>query len=282
MNDHLGTVVIPVWNGHELLDRSILSALTSLDSRWQILVSDNNSSDETAEIIQKYLDNDAVKAIKSPVTLPVIAHWAFALSKVTSEFVCILAHDDEISTDLLASATPLLEGEPVADGHMQSIQNCLPDGTLYTVTNGTDCARVTGKSGFQRWPYFQRAFPPVNCIYGIWQTTTISSAFISATQELDLENPMSDRALASKLLASTTIQTLACGSTIKHITSSSIRAPSLREELVAYRQIVRLTNRHSSYMTWIRDQISGNFFFLCASVFAFSAAVTRPFRAPEQ
>ena len=282
MNDHLGTVVIPVRNGQDLLERSIVSALASLDSRWQILVSDNNSSDRTAHIIQQYLHNDAIDAIRSPVTLPVIAHWAFALTNVTTKFVCILAHDDEISSNLLALATPLLESEPTLDCYMQSIQNCQPDGTLYTVTDGTDCASVAGKTGFHRWPYFRRAFPPVNCIHGIWRTTTITGAFLSAAEEIDPQNPVSDRALASGLLVSTTFQPLALGSTIKHITPASIRTPSLPEQIVAYRQIVRLTNQHSSRITWMRDQISGYTFILSASLLALFATVTRPFRAPVQ
>jgi glycosyltransferase involved in cell wall biosynthesis len=51
------TVAIPTYNGAQrlpqILDR-LRSQITTTELRWEILVIDNNSQDNTAEVIQQY------------------------------------------------------------------------------------------------------------------------------------------------------------------------------------------------------------------------------------
>lgn len=50
------SIVIPTYNGADFVEQALLSALSQTRTADEIIVSDDNSTDETIAICQKYAD----------------------------------------------------------------------------------------------------------------------------------------------------------------------------------------------------------------------------------
>ena len=59
----LVSVIIPTYNRARLLAKAIQSVINQTYVNWEILVVDNNSTDETDELVKNFNDNEA-KSIK--------------------------------------------------------------------------------------------------------------------------------------------------------------------------------------------------------------------------
>lgn len=276
MSPH-GTVLIPVRNGAGLVSAAIESALRALDGNWQILVSDNNSDDGTALEIAG-LDSPLLSSIHWGVSHPAIEHWSLALKHVQTAYVCILGHDDEFSSDFLICSTRALREDPGRDGYLPTVLNRTSDGKTCLAIRSWDFLKFSQLHGIRRFPYFRRAFPAVNCIYGVWSTKFLSEIFDEASTALSLTNPMSDRAIAARLLATGQIAALPSGHVFKAITASSMTYSRVREEVVAYHQIVSATSRSHPWTTRVLDQCSGLLMTATALFVSIAAAITRPVR----
>jgi len=89
------SIVIPVRNGGEYLREAINSAIKAtvgIES-FEILVSDNYSTDDTAEIIESY-DSNIVRRIVPPAALSIGGNWTYVSTSATGEFIKFLGADD--------------------------------------------------------------------------------------------------------------------------------------------------------------------------------------------
>lgn len=53
------SVIIPVYNGEKTLARCLNSVLNQTHSNYEVIVVDNNSTDKTKEIINKFKEEDS-------------------------------------------------------------------------------------------------------------------------------------------------------------------------------------------------------------------------------
>ena len=54
------TIGIPVFNGEEFLEETIISVLQQTYTDFELIISDNDSSDNTKNICEKYLLKDSL------------------------------------------------------------------------------------------------------------------------------------------------------------------------------------------------------------------------------
>ncbi len=94
------TVIIPTYNRSGYLQVALDSVLTQTFSDFQILISDNASTDDTAEVIARY--NDArIRVIHRPENVGWLRNFNLSLADVDTEFVTILCDDDVMRPDAL-------------------------------------------------------------------------------------------------------------------------------------------------------------------------------------
>ncbi len=96
------TIGIPVYNGERYLREAIESALAQDFSDFEILISDNGSTDSTAEICTEFAGRDArIRYIHQPTNRG--AHWnfRFVASEAHGELFTWLAHDDALEPGFL-------------------------------------------------------------------------------------------------------------------------------------------------------------------------------------
>lgn len=105
----LFSIVIPTRNRAHLLPNSLQSALEQTHHDYEVIVSDNNCSPETEEVVRR-LGNERVRHVRVDRTLAMPDSWEFALSHARGEYITILSDDDAVSPTLLERLNTLLDG----------------------------------------------------------------------------------------------------------------------------------------------------------------------------
>lgn len=91
--DALFTVILPTLDRAASLADTIRTCLAQQDRDLLVLVSDNASSDNTADIVASFSDS-RLKYINSGSRLATTEHWEFSLRQVESGYVTVIGEDD--------------------------------------------------------------------------------------------------------------------------------------------------------------------------------------------
>jgi glycosyltransferase involved in cell wall biosynthesis len=108
----LFSVVIPTRNRANLLPYALQSALHQEFDDYEIVVSDNCSSDNTEQVV-RHLATGKVRYVRTPRSFDMADSWEFALRQTRGEYVTYLCDDDAIHPALLAKAARVIEQEEV-------------------------------------------------------------------------------------------------------------------------------------------------------------------------
>jgi len=109
------SVLIPVYNGADFLEEALQSVADQTLDDVQVIVSNNASTDGTADILESWKDKVNLRVIAQPVTLPMQAHFNAILDAVETEYYMLLCHDDYLADPrALALAQQALDSAPDA------------------------------------------------------------------------------------------------------------------------------------------------------------------------
>jgi glycosyltransferase involved in cell wall biosynthesis len=114
MSNHspLFSIVIPTRNRANLLQHALRSALHQEFDDYEIIVSDNYSSDNTEQVV-RHLATGRVTYVRTTRPFHMADSWEFALSQARGEYVTYLCDDDAIHPALLARAAKTIREEKV-------------------------------------------------------------------------------------------------------------------------------------------------------------------------
>jgi hypothetical protein len=87
------TVVIPTCNRADTLKWALKSCVNQDYENLEIIVSDNFSQDQTAEVVKAYQD-PRIKYINPGRRLGMSSHWEFALSHASGDYINFIGDDD--------------------------------------------------------------------------------------------------------------------------------------------------------------------------------------------
>lgn len=105
------SIVIPTRNKSEYLPFAIRSILSSPRLDIELIVSNNFSTDVTSSILSNFADS-RLKIVSPYESLPMAAHYEFALGHATGEWVTILGDDDAIMPFAFDSLDVLIDQYP--------------------------------------------------------------------------------------------------------------------------------------------------------------------------
>jgi hypothetical protein len=94
------SIVIPTHNRGHLVAAALRSVLTSDFDGFEVLVSDDQSTDDTREIVASFGD-PRVRHIRTHRRLSMADHFEWASQQATGEYFFMLCDDDAVSPDLL-------------------------------------------------------------------------------------------------------------------------------------------------------------------------------------
>ena len=105
------TIALPTYNRAALLRGAIESVLAQTCADFEIFISDNASTDNTAEVVASYQD-PRIRYHRHAVNLGITRNWQFAVNAARTAFVAPLADDDLYLPEHLAAALAALEQYP--------------------------------------------------------------------------------------------------------------------------------------------------------------------------
>lgn len=89
------SILVPTYNYAAYLPQALQSVLTQDFSDFELIISDNASTDNTAEIIQMFLERDTrIRYIRQPQNYGMVANWNLCLQEARGEYVYFLFADD--------------------------------------------------------------------------------------------------------------------------------------------------------------------------------------------
>ena len=94
----LVSIVTPVYNGEKFLSQCIDSVLSQTYEKWEYLIVNNCSTDDTLKIAQKYAEQDSrIQVHSNQNFLDMIENWNHAIKQISSESkYCKVIHADDI------------------------------------------------------------------------------------------------------------------------------------------------------------------------------------------
>jgi glycosyltransferase involved in cell wall biosynthesis len=106
------SIVMPTRNRCELLRYALQSALNQTFDDYEIVVVDNFSSDDTANVV-KQVGGDRVRYVRTDKVLPMHDNWDFALSQARGEWIGFLCDDDAYYPQLVGEVAGVVRDHPV-------------------------------------------------------------------------------------------------------------------------------------------------------------------------
>jgi glycosyltransferase involved in cell wall biosynthesis len=106
-------VGLAVYNGQQYLARAIDSILSQTFGDFELILSDNASTDGTEEICRTYARNDRrVRYLRNAVNVGVAENFNIAFRASNSRYFRWAAHDDVIGPSYLQQCLKLLDADP--------------------------------------------------------------------------------------------------------------------------------------------------------------------------
>ncbi|HKN45566.1 MAG TPA: glycosyltransferase family A protein [Propionibacteriaceae bacterium] len=96
----LFTVAIPTYNRAQWLQRCVASALSQSFSSYEVIVSDNASTDSTADVLARLADR-RLTVFRQASNVGPIANWNACLAAANGTYVVMLSDDDMVAPHFL-------------------------------------------------------------------------------------------------------------------------------------------------------------------------------------
>ena len=108
------SVGMPVWNGDKTLSAVINSILGQTFTDFELIISDNESSDTTEAICRAYVENDKrIKYFRQESNIGAIKNFQFVLSNSIGTYFMWAAADDLRSSDYIEENVKQIERSPL-------------------------------------------------------------------------------------------------------------------------------------------------------------------------
>jgi glycosyltransferase involved in cell wall biosynthesis len=109
------TVGLPVYNGGEYLEEALEGLLAQTYPDFELIVSDNASTDRTAEICARYAERDPrVHYLRQPTNVGAVPNHNALVAIARGRYFKWVGHDDVYEPELLARCVEALDAHPEA------------------------------------------------------------------------------------------------------------------------------------------------------------------------
>ena len=121
------SIGLPVYNGELFIERAIESILAQTFTDFELIISDNASTDSTQEICQNFSKkDDRIRIFKQEKNIGVHRNFYFLLSQAKGKYFAWTAVDDYLDKDFMEKNLKVLESH---NSIVSSIGKIVPYGT---------------------------------------------------------------------------------------------------------------------------------------------------------
>ncbi len=128
------SVIIPVYNGEKFIERAIGCVLSQSFVDWELIVVNDGSTDQTAEILKAYTENEKIKII-SQENGGVSRARNTGMQNATRDYFAFLDCDDIWNPNHLAHLAHMISKYPDCGTYATLGQVKCPDGSLLAHTD---------------------------------------------------------------------------------------------------------------------------------------------------
>jgi glycosyltransferase involved in cell wall biosynthesis len=164
------TVGLPVRNGAQYLPRAIETLLSQHFGDFELLISDNASTDGTADVCSEYAKLDArIRYVRQATNIGGAQNFTYLLRDARTPLFAWAAHDDEWAPEFLKTCVGLLELNPLAAIAYSAYQPV----DLFGEPFGPPIRPVGWEGGraVDRWSLAIREWGVHAAIYGVMRTS---------------------------------------------------------------------------------------------------------------
>ena len=186
------SIGLPVFNGERFIEAAIRSVLESTFHDWELIISDNASSDRTEAIARSFAEADPrIRYERNATNIGALPNFNRLIDRSRGEYFKWLAYDDLCGPELLARCVEVLDEDPTTvlcngrfreiDGHGDWIRD-----QLYTID-------MTSSQPHRRLGELMRTDAGHPILYGLIRTEVLRRTHLLAPYH------GSDRALLAEL-----------------------------------------------------------------------------------
>lgn len=107
------SIGLPVFNGENYLQSAVDSILAQTFADFELIISDNASSDRTEPICREYVDRDSrIIYVRQSQNLGAAPNYNFVFQQSRSQYFKWAAHDDVLHPEFLENAVEVLDTRP--------------------------------------------------------------------------------------------------------------------------------------------------------------------------
>jgi len=175
MNNHqvIISVGMPVYNGDQFLEATLKSVVNQTFGDFELIISDNASTDRTAEICQDFVAQDKrIQYHKNEKNLGAGRNYNKVFNLAKGEFFRWQNADDLIAPNLLERCLKTLEEHP--DAVLCYGKTKIIDGKGNYLSDYDDNLNLISDSPVERFFAFFDKMGLTNIIYGLMQTAAIA------------------------------------------------------------------------------------------------------------
>lgn len=163
------SIGMPVFNGENLISEALDSLLCQTFEDYELIISDNASTDRTELICRKYASKDErIKYYRHNVNQGAAANFQFVLQEARSEYFMWASHDDWWGCDFIRENIEFLRGN---SEYVGSISQTVASNGRMGASAGS--SRITDSDKWMRVEEFVK-YPAANArFYSLWRKAAL-------------------------------------------------------------------------------------------------------------
>ena len=186
------SIGLPVYNGERYVAAAIQSVIDSTYTDWELNVSDNASTDGTAEIVRGFAAQDPrIRYDRNPVNIGALPNFNKVFHAARGEYFKWLAYDDVCGPEFLARCIDVLDADPSVVLCSSRFREIDQSGAL--IRDQPYDVVLTARAPHRRLGQLMRTKDGHPILYGVIRTETLRRTHLLAPYH------GSDRALLAEL-----------------------------------------------------------------------------------
>ena len=106
------SVLVPTYNNAHFLDETIQSVLNQTFTDFELIIVDNQSTDNTDAVVAPYLRDPRVQYYKNDTNIGMVGNWNQCLAYAQGTYIKFLCSDDKFHPQLLEKFVAVMEAHP--------------------------------------------------------------------------------------------------------------------------------------------------------------------------
>lgn len=174
----LVSIGLPVYNGEKHIRRALDSLLAQDYKHFELIISDNASTDATSEICQHYTQYDKrIRYFRNETNQGVLWNFKRVMELASGEYFMWAAADDIWQPQFVAALVAGLQNQPHAAIAMSAVERIRPDGARYDLVKYVDRADPSRMSYLKLAMEIASGKPYHLFIYGLYRREFLQKAF---------------------------------------------------------------------------------------------------------